>query len=119
MPLPLVAYIILKMSYIHQLKLGQYNITMHLLLEYQIRLTIHYGSNFFTIVTDMDLNHSLQARIHNTATRKTGYQFSVVAIEYTTAKEELRYSPGIIYSVHNHPPSQSIAPIQATESWYR
>jgi hypothetical protein len=51
----------------------------------------------------------VQARKRQTTTRKTGCQFSVVAIEHTNIQWELRYRPGVEYSLHNHPPSQSIS----------
>ena len=53
--------------------------------------------------------HSLQARKRQTTTRKTGCQFSVVALERTNTQWELRHRPGVEYSLHNHPPSQSIS----------
>jgi hypothetical protein len=49
----------------------------------------------------------LQARKRQTTTRKTGCQFSIVAIQCVSTEWELRYRPGIQYSIHNHPPSQS------------
>jgi hypothetical protein len=49
----------------------------------------------------------LQARKRRTATRKTGCQFSIVAIQSTDTEWEVRHRPGTIYSIHNHPPSQS------------
>jgi hypothetical protein len=51
----------------------------------------------------------LQARKRQTTTRKTGCQFSIVAIERTNTQWELRHRPSIEYSIHNHPPSQSIS----------
>jgi hypothetical protein len=53
--------------------------------------------------------HSLQARKRQTATRKTGCQFSVVAVQCAETKWELRHRPSAEYSIHNHPPSQSIS----------
>ncbi len=50
----------------------------------------------------------LQARKRQTTTRKTGCQFSIVAIEQDI-QWELRHRPGIQYSIHNHPPSQAIS----------
>jgi hypothetical protein len=50
---------------------------------------------------------SLQDRKRCTATRKTGCQFSIVALECTDIQWELRHRPGTEYSIHNHPPSQS------------
>ena len=50
---------------------------------------------------------SLQARKRQTTTRKTGCQFSVVALERADAQWELRHRPSTEYSIHNHPPSQS------------
>jgi hypothetical protein len=50
---------------------------------------------------------SLQPRKRQTATRKTGCQFSVVAIECGDAQWELRHRPGTQNSIHNHPPSHS------------
>jgi hypothetical protein len=49
------------------------------------------------------------ARKRQTTTRKTGCQFSVIAIEHTDMEWELRYRPSIEYSLYNHPPSQSIS----------
>ncbi len=46
-------------------------------------------------------------RKRQTATRKTGCQFSITAIERTDGQWELRYRPGVEYNIHNHPPSQS------------
>jgi hypothetical protein len=51
----------------------------------------------------------LQARKRQTTTRKTGCQFSVVALECINTQWELRHRPGTEYSIHNHPPSQSIS----------
>jgi hypothetical protein len=53
--------------------------------------------------------HSLQARKRQTTTRKTGCQFSIIAREGINTQWELRHRPGIEYSIHNHPPSQSIS----------
>jgi hypothetical protein len=50
----------------------------------------------------------LQARKRQTTTRKTGCQFSIVAIEQDM-QWELRHRPSIQYSIHNHPPSQAIS----------
>ena len=58
------------------------------------------------------INHpqkSLQDRQRCTATRKTGCQFSIIAREGIDRQWELRHRPGIEYSIHNHPPSQSIS----------
>ncbi|RKF54481.1 hypothetical protein GcM3_208043, partial [Golovinomyces cichoracearum] len=52
---------------------------------------------------------SLQGRQRRTATRKTGCQFSITAREGIDTQWELRHRPGIEYSIHNHPPSQSIS----------
>jgi hypothetical protein len=49
----------------------------------------------------------LQARKRHTTTRKTNCQFSVIAVQCTDTQWEFRYRPGIEYSIHNHPPSQS------------
>ncbi|KAI0993410.1 hypothetical protein K3495_g14774 [Podosphaera aphanis] len=49
-----------------------------------------------------------QARKRKTSSRKTGCQFSVVAIEQLDGKWELRHRPGTENCPHNHPPSQSI-----------
>ena len=51
----------------------------------------------------------IQARKRQTTTRKTGCQFSIVAIECAVTRWELRHRPGIEYSIHNHPPSQAIS----------
>jgi hypothetical protein len=51
----------------------------------------------------------LQARKRQTTTRKTGCQFSIIAIQRTDTQWELRYRPGKEHSIHNHPPSQSIS----------
>jgi hypothetical protein len=53
--------------------------------------------------------NTLQNRKRCTATRKTGCRFSIIARERIDAQWELRYRPGIEFSVHNHPPSQSIS----------
>jgi hypothetical protein len=56
------------------------------------------------------VNHpqnSLQSRKRQTATRKTGCQFSITAVERIDGQWELRHRPGIEFSIHNHPPSQS------------
>jgi hypothetical protein len=53
--------------------------------------------------------HSLQVRKRQTTTRKTGCRFSILAIECTDTQWELRHRPGTEYSIHNHPPSQSIS----------
>jgi hypothetical protein len=52
---------------------------------------------------------SIQDRQRHTATRKTGYQFSIIAREGIDTQWELRHRPSKEYSVHNHPPSQSIS----------
>jgi hypothetical protein len=55
---------------------------------------------------------SLQDRQRHTTTRKTGCQFSIIAREGIDTQWELRHrpnKPGIDYSIHNHPPSQSIS----------
>jgi hypothetical protein len=49
----------------------------------------------------------LQDRKRRTTTRKTNCQFSIVAIQYTDTQWKLCHRPGIEYSIHNHPPSQS------------
>jgi hypothetical protein len=49
----------------------------------------------------------LHDRIRHTTTRKTGCQFSIIAVECNSTQWELRHRPGIEYSIHNHPPSQS------------
>ena len=57
-------------------------------------------------------NHSqnyLQARKRQTTTRKTNCQFSIVAVQCTDTQWEVRYRPGIEYSIYNHPLSQSIS----------
>ena len=51
----------------------------------------------------------LQARKRQTTTRKTGCQFSVIAVQCTNTRWELCHRPGAEYDVHNHPPSQSIS----------
>jgi hypothetical protein len=51
-------------------------------------------------------NHP-QARKRQTTTRKTGCQFSILAVQYTNTQWELRYRPSPEYGIHNHPPSQS------------
>jgi hypothetical protein len=51
----------------------------------------------------------LQARKRQTTTRKTGCQFSVLAVECSNTQWELRHRPGIEYSQHNHPPSDLIS----------
>ncbi|RKF60029.1 hypothetical protein OnM2_055060 [Erysiphe neolycopersici] len=53
-------------------------------------------------------NH-LQDRRRHTTTRKTNCQFSIVALQYTETQWEVRYRPGVEYSIHNHPPSQAIS----------
>jgi hypothetical protein len=55
------------------------------------------------------LQKSLQDRQRSTTTRKTGCQFSIIAREGINTQWELRYRPSIEYSIHNHPPSQSIS----------
>ncbi len=50
-----------------------------------------------------------QARKRQTTTRKTGCQFSVIALECTNTRWELRHRPSTEYSIYNHPPSQSIS----------
>jgi hypothetical protein len=52
---------------------------------------------------------SLQDRQRRTATRKTGCQFLIIACKGMDTQWELRHRPGTEYSVHNHPPSQSIS----------
>jgi hypothetical protein len=51
----------------------------------------------------------LKTRKRQTATRKTGCQFSIMAIEHTDTQWEVRHRPGTEHSIHNHPPSQSIS----------
>ena len=51
----------------------------------------------------------LQSRKRQTTTRKTGCQFSILAIERTNTEWELRHRPSREHSIHNHPPSQSIS----------
>lgn len=51
--------------------------------------------------------NSLQDRKRRTNTRKTGCQFSIIALERTDTQWELRHRPGIKYSQHNHLPSKS------------
>jgi hypothetical protein len=53
--------------------------------------------------------HYLQARKRQTTTRKTGCQFSILAVQCANTEWELRYRPGIEHSIHNHPPSQAIS----------
>jgi hypothetical protein len=75
-----------------------------------IRTRILYSCDRAGIVPPV--NHpqnSLQDRKRYTATRKTGCQFSIVALERTDTQWELRHRSGIEYSIHNHPPSQSIS----------
>jgi hypothetical protein len=55
------------------------------------------------------LQNSLRTRKRSTATRKTGCQFSIVALEHTDTQWEVRHRHGTEYSIHNHPPSQSIS----------
>jgi hypothetical protein len=50
----------------------------------------------------------VQPRQRVTNSRKTDCQFSIVAIQISEIQWELRYRPGVQYSIHNHPPSQSI-----------
>jgi hypothetical protein len=57
----------------------------------------------------MHPQNSVQDRQRRTFTRKTGCQFSIVARERMDTQWELRHRPGIEYSIHNHPPSQSIS----------
>jgi hypothetical protein len=45
--------------------------------------------------------------IRNTQSRGTGCPFSIIAVE-TSLGWEVRYRPGERFSVHNHPPSQSL-----------
>lgn len=52
-------------------------------------------------------HNRLRTRMRHTSTRKTGCQFSLVAIEHTDSQWELRYRPGTQYNTHNHPPSQA------------
>lgn len=47
----------------------------------------------------------LQARKRRSTTRKTGCQFSVIAVECSDSHWELCHRPGIEHSRHNHPPS--------------
>jgi hypothetical protein len=58
---------------------------------------------------DKHPQNRIQARIRQTTTRKTGCQFSITAIQRTDTQWELRHRPGTEYSIHNHPPSQSIS----------
>jgi hypothetical protein len=51
----------------------------------------------------------LHARKRQTTTRKTGCQFSVLAVECSNTQWELRHRPGAEYSLYNHLPSQSIS----------
>jgi hypothetical protein len=51
----------------------------------------------------------LQGRKRRTTTRKTNCQFSVIAMQYTDTQWKLCHRSGIEYSIHNHPPSQSIS----------
>jgi hypothetical protein len=53
-----------------------------------------------------DYTHDRKRR---TTSRKTNCQFSIVAIQHTDTLWEVRYRPGIEYSIHNHLPSQSIS----------
>lgn len=53
------------------------------------------------------LQNSLQARKRHTTTRKTGCQFSILAIEQRDSQWELRHRPGAEFGIHNHPPSHS------------
>ena len=52
---------------------------------------------------------SPQDRKRQTATRKTGCQFSIIAVERSDTQWELRHRPDMEYSVHNHAPSHSIS----------
>jgi hypothetical protein len=58
---------------------------------------------------DKHPQNRVHARKRQTNTRKTGCQFSIVAVQLTDAQWELRHRPGAEFSVHNHPPSQSIS----------
>jgi hypothetical protein len=51
----------------------------------------------------------LQPRKRQIATRKTGCQFSIIAIERIDIQWEVRHRPSIEHSIHNHLPSQSIS----------
>ena len=48
-----------------------------------------------------------QARKRHRTTRKTGCQFSIIAIELSDKTWELRHREGAQYNTHNHPPSHS------------
>jgi hypothetical protein len=79
-------------------------------IDNSIRTRILYSCDRAGLVPPA--NHpqnSLQDRKRRTATRKTGCQFSIVARERMDTQWELRHRPGIEYSIHNHPPSQSIS----------
>jgi hypothetical protein len=54
-------------------------------------------------------HHSLHTRIRNTTTRKTGCQFSIIAVMRNETEWEVRHRPDSIHSVHNHPLSHSIS----------
>jgi hypothetical protein len=51
----------------------------------------------------------VQDRKRHTTTRKTGCQFLIVAVERADTQWELRHRPDTEYSIHNHPPSQTIS----------
>ena len=53
--------------------------------------------------------HYPQSRTRSTSTRKTNCKFSIVAIQRTDTEWELRHRPSREFSIHNHPPSQSIS----------
>jgi hypothetical protein len=75
-----------------------------------IRTKIFYSCDCYS--PPLPTNHlqqSLQARKRQTTTRKTGCQFSIVAVQCADTRWELRHRPGTEYSIHNHPPSQSIS----------
>jgi hypothetical protein len=55
------------------------------------------------------LQNYLQTCKRQTATCKTGCQFSIMALERINTQWEVRRRPGTEPSTHNHPPSQSIS----------
>jgi hypothetical protein len=55
-----------------------------------------------------------ELRQRDTASKKTGCQFSIYAIQFDSYWQ-LRYRSGLVYSTYNHPPSQS----KSSHSSYR
>jgi hypothetical protein len=71
-----------------------------------VRSKITYNCNRYGEGHPQNRPHTRQRYI---STRKTGCQFSVLAVECSSSQWELRHRPGTEYSIHNHPPSQSIS----------